>query len=150
MIAGQGTAAKEFFEEVGDLDYLLVPVGGGGLIAGSAIAGSHLSPNCRVIGVEPEAGNDVQQSFRTGKIVTIPVPQTIADGAQTTAAGKLTFPIIQKLVHDIVTVSDDQLREQMKFFAENEDYRRTHGLSWRSCPFKLPHQRNRQTRRRYH
>ena len=118
VIAGQGTAAKELLEDVGNLDYLLVPVGGGGLIAGSAIAAAHLSPNCRVIGIEPEAGNDVQQSFRSGKIVTIPVPQTIADGAQTTAPGKLTFPIIQNLVHDIVTVSDNQLREQIKFFAE--------------------------------
>lgn len=118
VIAGQGTAAKELFEEVGALDYLFVCVGGGGLIAGSAISAAHLAPDCRVIGVEPEAGNDVQQSLRSGTRVHIAVPDTIADGAQTQQVGKLTLPIIQAHVKDIVTVSDDQLRTQMRFFVE--------------------------------
>ena len=117
VIAGQGTVARELFEEVGELDYLFVCVGGGGLIAGCALAAAQLAPACRVIGVEPEAGNDAQQSLRSGRIVRIPVPQTIADGAQTTAVGELTFPIMQRLVSDIVTVSDEQLRAQMRFFA---------------------------------
>ncbi len=118
VIAGQGTAAKELFDEVGALDYLFVSVGGGGLLSGSAIAAAHLSPQCRVIGVEPEAGNDAQQSLRSGQIVHIAVPDTIADGAQTQHVGKLVLPIMQAHVHDIVTVSDDQLRTQMRFFAE--------------------------------
>jgi threonine dehydratase len=118
VIAGQGTVARELIEETGPLDYLFVCVGGGGLLAGCAIAAAELSPRCKVIGVEPEAGNDAQQSLRSGAIVHIPVPQTIADGAQTTAVGKLTFPIMQRLVSDIVTVSDEQLRTQMRFFAE--------------------------------
>jgi threo-3-hydroxy-L-aspartate ammonia-lyase len=118
VIAGQGTVAKELFEETGPLDYLFVCVGGGGLLAGCALAAAELSPGCKVIGVEPEAGNDAQQSLRTGAIVRIPVPQTIADGAQTPAVGELTFPIMRRLVTDIVTVTDEQLRAQMRFFAE--------------------------------
>jgi len=118
VIAGQGTAAKELFEEVGELDVLLVPLGGGGLLAGSALAASGLSPNCKIIGVEPEAGNDGQQSLRSGRIVDIGVPQTIADGAQTSHLGQHNFEVIQRLVDDIVTVSDAQLVETMKFFAE--------------------------------
>jgi threonine dehydratase len=118
VIAGQGTVAKELFEETGPLDYLFVCVGGGGLLAGCAIAAAELSPGCKVIGVEPEAGNDAQQSLRTGAIVRIAVPQTIADGAQTPSVGQLTFPVMQRLVSDIVTVTDDQLRAQMRFFAE--------------------------------
>jgi threonine dehydratase len=118
VIAGQGTVAKELFEATGPLDYLFVCVGGGGLLAGCSIAAAELSPGCKVIGVEPEAGNDAQQSLRSGAIVRIAVPQTIADGAQTPAVGELTFPIMQRLVSDIVTVSDDQLRAQMRFFAE--------------------------------
>ena len=117
VIAGQGTVAKELIEEVGALDYLFVCVGGGGLISGCALAAAELSPGCKVIGVEPEAGNDAQQSLRSGRIVRIPVPQTIADGAQTPALGHLTFPIMRRLVADIVTVSDQQLREQMRLFA---------------------------------
>ena len=116
VIAGQGTAAKELIEDAGALDYLFVEVGGGGLISGCALAAAALSPSCKVIGVEPLAGNDVQQSFRNGTIVSIAVPQTIADGAQTTAAGKLTFPIIQRHVHDILTATDAELVETMRFF----------------------------------
>ena len=117
VIAGQGTAAKELIEDTGPLDYLFVCVGGGGLISGCALAAHELSPGCKVIGVEPEAGDDVQQSFRSGKIVSIPVPRTIADGAQTQFPGQLTFPIIQALVADILTVSDAALIDAMKFFA---------------------------------
>lgn len=118
VIAGQGTATKELIEEVGPLDILLVCVGGGGLLGGSALAAKALSPDCLVYGVEPEAGNDAQQSFRTGEIVRIPVPVTIADGAQTAAMGQRTFPLMRALVHDMVTVSDAMLVETMRFFAE--------------------------------
>jgi threonine dehydratase len=118
VIAGQGTAAKELFDDVSELDLLLVPLGGGGLLAGCALAASALSPNCKIIGVEPEAGNDGQQSLRSGQIVDIGVPQTIADGAQTSHLGRHNFAVIQRLVSDIVTVSDAQLVETMKFFAE--------------------------------
>jgi threonine dehydratase len=116
VIAGQGTAAKELIEDAGPLHYLFVCLGGGGLTSGCAIAAHELAPNCKVIGVEPEAGNDVQQSFRKGEIVKIPVPVTIADGAQTQAPGDLTFAIIRALVSDVVTVSDAQLIEAMRFF----------------------------------
>jgi len=117
IIAGQGTATKELIEEVGPLDALFVCVGGGGLIAGSALAAKALSPDCEVYGVEPEAGNDVQQSLRAGKIVRIDTPQTLADGAQTQAPGDLTFAIIREKVTDVLTVSDQALVDGMKFFA---------------------------------
>ncbi len=118
VIAGQGTAMKELIEDTGPLDLLLVCLGGGGLTAGSALAAEALSPGCTVIAVEPEAGDDGQRSFREGCIVRIPVPQTIADGAQTQALGHLTFPIIRRLVADVVTVPDAALVEAMRFFAE--------------------------------
>lgn len=117
IIAGQGTAAKELIEEVGPLDALFVCLGGGGLLAGSALAAKALSPSCDVYGVEPEAGNDGQQSFRSGEIVHIDVPQTLADGAQTQALGDMTFAIIRDTVRDILSVSDDELVQGMKFFA---------------------------------
>ena len=118
VIAGQGTAAKELFEETGALDYLFVCMGGGGLLSGCALSARALSPGCTVIGVEPEAGNDGQQSFRSGRIVRIATPQTIADGAQTQAVGELTFAIIRRDVQDILTATDAQLVEAMRFFAE--------------------------------
>lgn len=118
VIAGQGTATKELIEEVGQLDVLFVCLGGGGLLSGSSLAARHLSPDCIIYGVEPEAGNDGQQSFRSGKIVHIDTPKTIADGAQTQHLGNITFPIIQRNVHDILTVSDDELVASMKFIAE--------------------------------
>lgn len=118
VIAGQGTAALELFEEVGPLDYLFVPVGGGGLLAGSLLAARGASPDCRVIGVEPEAGNDGQQSFRAGTLVRIPTPATIADGAQTQCLGKQPFAIIRDNAHDMMTATDAQLRTAMRFFAE--------------------------------
>ena len=116
VIAGQGTAAKELIEDAGPLDYLFVCVGGGGLISGCALAAHELAPACKVVGVEPEAGNDVQQSLAKGEIVSIPVPKTIADGAQTMFPGKLTFPIMQALVSQVLTVSDAELIEAMTFF----------------------------------
>lgn len=118
VIAGQGTATKELIEEVGQLDVLFVCLGGGGLLSGSSLAARHLSPDCIIYGVEPEAGNDGQQSFRSGKIVHIDTPKTIADGAQTQHLGNITFPIIQRNVHDILTVSDDELVASIKFIAE--------------------------------
>jgi threonine dehydratase len=118
VMAGQGTAALELLDEVGSLDALLVCVGGGGLIAGCAVAAKHLLPGIAVHGVEPEAGNDTQLSLQRGEIVHIDTPRTIADGAQTQASGRLTFPVIQSLVKSMLTVSDEQLVSTMRFFAE--------------------------------
>jgi threo-3-hydroxy-L-aspartate ammonia-lyase len=117
VIAGQGTAAKELFEDAVPIDMLVSPLGGGGLLAGCTLAAKALNPDCVVIGVEPEAGNDGQRSFRSGELVTIETPRTIADGAQTLRLGDHTFPIIREHVSDIVTVSDDELVEAMRFFA---------------------------------
>lgn len=113
VIAGQGTAAKELIEETGPLDLLLVPCGGGGLLSGCAIAAKHLAPKCKVIGVEPAAGNDGTQSFVKKRLVTIAVPDTIADGARTPSLGKITFPIVLRYVDDMLTVDDDELRRTM-------------------------------------
>jgi threonine dehydratase len=118
VIAGQGTAARELLEEVGPLDYLFVPLGGGGLLAGTALAARALAPRCRIYGVEPEAGNDGQQSFRSGAIVHIATPRTIADGAQTQHLGQLTFGVIRANVDDILTASDAELVACMRFAAE--------------------------------
>ena len=118
VIAGQGTAARELFEETGPLDALFVCLGGGGLTSGSALSARALSPQAKVYGVEPEAGNDGQQSLRAGHIVHIDTPKTIADGAQTQHLGEYTFGIIRRDVEDILTVSDAQLVEAMRFFAE--------------------------------
>ncbi len=118
VIAGQGTAAKELIEDVGELDYLMVCLGGGGLLAGSALSAKALSPHCKVYGVEPEAGNDGQQSLRKGEVVRIEPPRSIADGALTLYLGQLTFGLIKRDVTDIVTVTDPQLVKTMKFFAE--------------------------------
>ncbi|MDP9011191.1 MAG: threo-3-hydroxy-L-aspartate ammonia-lyase [Pseudomonadota bacterium] len=117
VIAGQGTAAAELFERTGPLDSLFVCLGGGGLLSGSALAAKALSPGCAVYGAEPESGNDGQQSLRRGSIVRIAVPHTIADGAQTQALGRYPFDIIRRDVADILTVSDDELIECMRFFA---------------------------------
>jgi threonine dehydratase len=117
VIAGQGTAAKELFEEVGALDALFVCLGGGGLLSGTALSTRALSPRTKLYGVEPEAGNDFQQSFRKGAIVSIAVPQTIADGAQTQAPGKHTFAIVRRDVDDILTATDAELIDAMRFFA---------------------------------
>ena len=118
VLSGQGTVALELFEEVGELDALFVCLGGGGLLSGSALSAQAKSPLCKIYGVEPEAGNDVQQSFRQGERVRIPTPVTIADGAQTPMVGAITFDLIKGLVDDIHTVSDAQLIEVMRFYAE--------------------------------
>jgi len=118
VIAGQGTAARELLEEVGELDHLFVCLGGGGLLSGSALAARALAPRCKVYGVEPEAGNDGQQSFRSGHIVHIPTPKTIADGAQTQHLGEYTFAVIRRDVDDVFTATDAQLVAAMRFFAE--------------------------------
>lgn len=118
VMAGQGTAALELFEEVGALDALFVPLGGGGLLSGTALATRALAPQCKLFGVEPEAGNDGQQSFRKGEIVHIEVPRTIADGAQTQALGHYTFAVIRRDVDDILTASDAQLAQCMAWAAE--------------------------------
>jgi threonine dehydratase len=118
VIAGQGTAALELIEEVGELDLLVVPLGGGGLLAGSALSARAMASSCSVVGVEPEAGNDGQQSLRKGEVVHIPVPKSIADGALTTHLGYHNFPILQDGVDDIFTVSDEQLVNTVRFFAE--------------------------------
>jgi threo-3-hydroxy-L-aspartate ammonia-lyase len=118
VLSGQGTSALELFEDVGDLDALFVCLGGGGLLSGCALAARALSPQCRVYGVEPLAGNDVAQSFAKGERVRIATPQTIADGAQTPMVGEITFAIIQKNVDAIFTVTDEQLIDSMRFYAE--------------------------------
>jgi threo-3-hydroxy-L-aspartate ammonia-lyase len=118
IVAGQGTAAKELIEDAGPLDYLLVPCGGGGLLSGCALAARELSPGCRIIGVEPAAGNDVTQSFMLKKIVKIAVPDTIADGARTQAPGDITFPLILRNVDEMLTVTDDELLRAMFFLWE--------------------------------
>ena len=117
VIAGQGTAAKELIEDAGELDTLFVCLGGGGLLSGSALSARALAPHCKIYGVEPEAGNDGQQSFRSGSIVHIETPKTIADGAQTQHLGAYTFAIIRRDVNDILTATDAQLIECMRFFA---------------------------------
>jgi len=109
IVAGQGTAAMELIEDNGPLDYLFVPCGGGGLISGSAIAANHLSPGCKVIGIEPEAGDDATRSFRTKTLQSCHNPDTIADGARTHALGKITFPLVMAHVYDMDTVDDTEL-----------------------------------------
>lgn len=118
VIAGQGTAALELLQDVPDLDYLFTPLGGGGLLSGTLLSAKAMAPACKVYGVEPEAGNDAQQSLRKGEIVKIATPKTLADGAQTQALGDLTFAIIRRDVTDILTASDAQLVESMRFYAE--------------------------------
>jgi len=118
VIAGQGTAALELFEEAGPLDLLLVPCGGGGLLSGSALVARHAAPACRVVGVEPEEGDDATRSFKTGVLQTVEKPRTIADGARTASLGTLTFPLVRANVDDMVTVSDAQLVEALRFLWE--------------------------------
>jgi threonine dehydratase len=118
IVAGQGTAAKELIEDAGPLDALLVPCGGAGLLSGCAVAARHLLPECRVIGVEPAAGDDATQSFRQKKLVKIAVPDTIADGARTTSLGEVTFPLVMRYVSDMLTVTDDELLRAMFFLWE--------------------------------
>ncbi|AKT39269.1 threo-3-hydroxy-L-aspartate ammonia-lyase [Chondromyces crocatus] len=118
VIAGQGTAAKELFEEVGPLELLLVPCGGGGLLSGSALAARALSPGCQVVGVEPEAGDDATRSFKSGVLCSVHNPDTLADGARTPSLGKLTFPLVRQFVDDMVTVPDEALLGALRFVWE--------------------------------
>ena len=118
IIAGQGTAAKELIEDTGPLDYLLVCCGGGGLLSGCAIAASALSPDCKVIGVEPAAGDDATRSFKTGTLQTVHNPDTIADGARTSSLGTITFQLVMRYVHDMLTVSDEELICSMRYLWE--------------------------------
>ncbi|ANH68031.1 threo-3-hydroxy-L-aspartate ammonia-lyase [Mitsuaria sp. 7] len=117
VLTGQGTAAKELFDEVGALDAVFTPLGGGGLLSGTALSTRALSPKAKLYGVEPEAGNDGQQSFRSGTIVTIDTPRTIADGAQTPHLGDITFALIRQHVDDVLTATDAELVDAMGFFA---------------------------------
>ncbi|HYZ17164.1 MAG TPA: threo-3-hydroxy-L-aspartate ammonia-lyase [Candidatus Acidoferrum sp.] len=118
IIAGQGTVALELIEDAGPLDVLLVPLGGGGLLAGCSLAAAALSPGVRIYGVEPEAGDDWVRSWREDRIVSIPVPKTIADGQQTQAPGELTWPIVRSIAAGVVSVSDDEIRAAMRFAFE--------------------------------
>lgn len=118
IIAGQGTATKELFDEIGELDMLFVPLGGGGLLSGSLLSTKALSPDCKIFGVEPLAGNDGQQSLRKGEIIHIDTPKTIADGAQTQHLGNYTFEIIRNNVDDILTATDEELISAMQFYAQ--------------------------------
>jgi threonine dehydratase len=118
VVAGQGTAARELLEEVGSLDYLFVCVGGGGLISGCAIAADAMSPGCRVVGVEPEAADDATRSFYTRTLHSVHNPDTIADGARTPSLGEITFPLVLRYVHDMVTVDDAQLLSAMLYVWE--------------------------------
>jgi len=118
VVAGQGTAAKELIEDAGALDYLFVPCGGGGLISGCALAAAALSPGCRVIGIEPAAGDDATRSFRSKTLQSCHNPDTIADGARTHSLGAVTFPLVLALVHDMSTVSDPELIAAMRYLWE--------------------------------
>ena len=118
IVAGQGTAAKELIEDAGPLDILLVPCGGGGLLSGCAIASKHLNPKCRVIGVEPAAGDDATRSFKTRTLQTVKDPDTIADGARTPSLGTVTYPLVMKHVDDMLTVTDTELLKWMFFLWE--------------------------------
>jgi threonine dehydratase len=115
VIAGQGTAALEMFDQVGRLDTLLVPCGGGGLLSGSAIAAKNMHPNCRVIGVEPELADDATKSFYTKKLHRVKNPPTIADGTRTPSLGKITFPLVLEYVNEMKTVSEEAIIEAVKF-----------------------------------
>jgi threonine dehydratase len=118
IIAGQGTAARELIREVGDLDFLFVPCGGGGLLSGSALAAKGASRDCRVIGVEPAAGDDATRSFRTKTLQTVHNPKTVADGARTPSLGTLTFPLVLQNVSDMATVDDPTLLQTMFYLWE--------------------------------
>ncbi|MDI6765484.1 MAG: threonine/serine dehydratase [Bacteroidota bacterium] len=118
LIAGQGTVGREIFQEITELDYLFVPIGGGGLISGCAIAAKHLSPKTKVIGVETEGANDCYQSFRQKKLIKLPLVNTIADGMRTLSVGTLNFEIIMKYVDDVITIKDEDIYPMMKFFLE--------------------------------
>lgn len=118
IIAGAGTAARELIQDVGALDWLFVPCGGGGLLSGSALSARALSPSCRIVGVEPSAGDDATRSFQTKTLQTVRDPETVADGARTPSLGKLTFPLVLELVNEMMTVDDPTLVRAMFFLWE--------------------------------
>jgi threonine dehydratase len=118
VIAGQGTAARELFEEVGALDFIFVPCGGGGLLSGTAIAAHTMAPACKVVGVEPAAGDDATRSFRTKQLQTVDNPKTVADGARTPSLGALTFPLVLQYASDMATVDDPTLLKTMFYLWE--------------------------------
>ncbi|MBL8067208.1 MAG: threo-3-hydroxy-L-aspartate ammonia-lyase [Armatimonadetes bacterium] len=118
IVAGAGTAVKEMIQECGAFDEIYIPVGGGGLLSGSAVAAKTMCPGCRVVGVEPEAGDDICRSFASGKIETVHNPETIADGARTPSASDLTFSLIREHVDEMASVPDSQLLVCMAFYAE--------------------------------
>jgi len=118
IIAGQGTAARELIEEVGALDFLFAPCGGGGLLSGTALAANAMAPSCKVIGVEPAAGDDAMRSFRTKTLQTVNNPKTVADGARTPSLGSLTFPLVLQYVSDMTTVDDPTLLKTMFYLWE--------------------------------
>ena len=115
VIAGQGTAAMEMFEELKSLDALITPCGGGGLLSGTAVAAKHLNPKCRVIGIEPALGDDATRSFRSKTLQTVKNPSTIADGTRTASLGKLTFPLVLEYVDDMQTVSEEAIKEAVRW-----------------------------------
>ncbi|MGB9867420.1 MAG: threo-3-hydroxy-L-aspartate ammonia-lyase [Bacillota bacterium] len=115
VVAGQGTAAKELLEDVGELDYVFVPCGGGGLLSGSAVSVKNMLPGCRVIGVEPELADDATRSFKTGVLHEVHDPPTVADGLRTKSLGKVTFPLIRRYVDDMLTVSEEEIVSTMYF-----------------------------------
>ena len=118
VIAGAGTVARELIREVGQLDMLLTPCGGGGLLSGTALSAAALSPGCRVIGVEPLAGDDATRTFKSGTLQTVKNPKTVADGAMTPSLGSLTFPLVMANVADMVAVDDPTLLRAMFFLWE--------------------------------
>lgn len=118
VIAGQGTVAKEIFDEIGEIDFLIICCGGGGLLSGCAIATKALAPQCHVVGVEPEAANDATLSFETGTLHKVHNPQTVADGARTPSLGTLTFPIVLEYVDQMVTIDDESILETMEFLSK--------------------------------
>jgi len=115
ILAGQGTAALEFHRQVPDLDLFLAPVGGGGLMSGCAVATKRLAPKCRVVGVEPEVADDATRSFRTGRLQSVLNPPTIADGTRTQSLGEINFPLFLECVDDMVTVTEEAIREAVRF-----------------------------------
>ena len=119
IVAGQGTAGKELFEEVPGLDVFVCGVGGGGVLSGCSLAAKHFNPSCEVYGVEPELGDDARRSMAAGEIVRLDhSPNTIADGARTTSIGRINFAVFQQNVKEIVTVSDEELLRATRFFFE--------------------------------
>ena len=118
VVAGQGTAALELFEEVEALDALLVPCGGGGLLSGTAVVTKAILPTCTVVGVEPERADDATRSFQTGALHTVQNPDTVADGVRTPSLGRITFPLVLKLVDQMITVSEQQILDTMRFIWE--------------------------------